>query len=1055
MLFRDRLLPLLLLLLSFTCPAFAQKLVVAPSTTLKQQTANNTSASNSFTGQNNGNVGARNISKLPMKSLLYPSASTKVFAHLQLWFGTPEHINVGYNSNDPLQVERQMIDMASRGIDGVLVDWYGRNHTFIDSAATVVLNESAKRNLSFGLVVDGGGLRTCASTPGCNLTQRLIADLQHASSVFYSAAHYIRRDGRPVIYFFGVASYHQIDWSSVRASTPGNPLFVFLASHDQANGFSHAQSDGGFGWLNVSNDPYDLGLPYLDWYYYTATKYPGKLAMGSVFKGFNDSLAPWAPEPARVMEHQCGKTWLAGFNRINQTFSSDLQLGALQLVTWNDYEEGSEIESGIDNCLSLAPRIEKTTTSKKLMWSLSGSESTVSHYTVYISTDGENLMSLGDKPVGTREFDLGTLELDEATYTFFVQAIGKPSIVNTMSAGVSYHTTNNAPLVVLSVNPESGPAPLVVTASTVESTDSDGDIVASRIDFGDGTVATTPEATHTYDANGIYRVTATLTDNTGLSSAQTFNVMVGTTQPPNAVLAVTPTRGAAPLTVSASTAGSSDADGSIVSATVDFGDGAVIQGSASSHLYPNPGTYTVKATVTDNQGASTTATQTVIVSPASGVTITSPTQGQSTTSPVRITASASSDAPITTMHAYVDGQLVYRIYDKKVDVSVAMAKGWRHVVVQAWDGLGKLHRSEAHVNVIDPQGNMLPVADLAVTPETGRAPLLVNASTSKSYDPDGSIHSSTINFGDGTITNGPSASRTYTLPGTYTITATVTDNLGARSTASRTVRVDPAQATGVQITSPAEGATVTSPVRITAGAGSTRPITAMHVYVDHKLAHQTSASTLDVQLPMTAGKRLIVVQAWDSAGTVYKASVSPNVVTSTTNHPPVARLSLTPTSGNAPLTVAASTTASTDADGSIQSSTIDFGNGTVLAGPNASYTYTVPGTYTVRATVNDNSGAGSVATGTVIVATASGGVQILAPAHGASVGSPVRITATASAAKPITTMHVYVDHVRVYQVNAANLDTSLAMALGSRFVVVQAWDNAGTVYKSSVTITVR
>lgn len=962
---------------------------------------------------------------------------------------------MGYNSNDPVQVERQMIDMASRGIDGVLVDWYGRNHTFIDSAATVVLNESAKRNLSFGLVVDGGGLRTCSSTPGCSLTQQMIADLQQASRVFYSAGHYIRRDGRPIIYFFGVASYHQIDWSLVRASTPGNPLFVFLSSHDQANGFAQAQSDGGFGWLNVSNDPYDLGLPYLDWYYSTATKYQGMISMGSVFKGFNDSLAPWAPDPARVMEQQCGKTWLAGFNRINQTYSSNSQLEAIQLVTWNDYEEGSEIESGIDSCLVISPRIEKTTTSKKLLWNISGGENTVDHYTVYISTDGENLMSLGDKPVGTREFDLSTLDLSEATYTLFIQAIGKPSIVNTMSAGVSYHPTNNAPVIALSVSPESGPAPLVVAASTAQSTDSDGNIVATRIDFGDGTVATTTEATHTYVANGVYRVTATVTDNTGLSSTQTFNLMVGNTQPPAALLAVTPTRGAAPLTVNASTAGSSDPDGSIVSASIDFGDGSIIAGSASSHLYPDPGTYTVKATVTDNQGASSTVTQTVVVSPASGVTISSPTPAQSLTSPVRIMASASSTAPITTMHAYVDGQLVYRIYDKQMDVSVPMARGSRYVVVQAWDGLGKLYRSEMYVNVIDPQVNTLPVADLAVAPETGPAPLLVNASTSKSYDPDGSIQSSTINFGDGTIANGPSASRTYTLPGTYTLTATVIDDLGARSTTSKTVRVDPAPASGVQISSPAEGESVTSPVRVTASAGSTRPITAMHVYVDHMLAYQTNANTLDVQLPMAAGRRFIVVQAWDSAGTVYKGSVSPNVVTSTTNQPPVARLSLTPTSGIAPVSVAASTTASTDADGSIQSSTIDFGNGTVLAGPNASSTYTVPGTYTVRASVTDNTGATSVATGTVTVASASAGVQIVTPTNGDALGSPVRITATASAAKPIIAMHVYVDHVQVYQTNAANLDTSLAMSPGSRFVVVQAWDSAGTVYKSSVTVTVR
>ena len=40
-----------------------------------------------------------------------------------------------------------------------------------------------------------------------------------------------------------------------------------------------------------------------------------------------------------------------------QPYNSGKQLPALQLVTWNDYEEGTEIESGIDNCFSLSASV--------------------------------------------------------------------------------------------------------------------------------------------------------------------------------------------------------------------------------------------------------------------------------------------------------------------------------------------------------------------------------------------------------------------------------------------------------------------------------------------------------------------------------------------------------------------------------------------------------------------------------------------------------------------------------------------------------------------------
>jgi len=51
-------------------------------------------------------------------------------------------------------------------------------------------------------------------------------------------------------------------------------------------------------------------------------------------------------------------------------------------------------------------------------------------------------------------------------------------------------------------------------------------------------------------------------------------------------------------------------------------------------------------------------------------------------------------------------------------------------------------------------------------------------------------------------------------------------------------------------------------------------------------------------------------------------------------------------------------------------------------------------------------------------------------------------------------MRIYVDNVSVYLVSANKLDTSVAMASGSHFVVVQAWDSTGAVFKTPLNITV-
>jgi PKD repeat protein len=85
-------------------------------------------------------------------------------------------------------------------------------------------------------------------------------------------------------------------------------------------------------------------------------------------------------------------------------------------------------------------------------------------------------------------------------------------------------------------------------------------------------------------------------------------------QAPLASFSAAPTTGNAPLTVSFNGSASSDPDGAIVAYNWDFGDGAVASGSAASHVYSTPGTYTARLTVTDNQGASGANTVAIQVS---------------------------------------------------------------------------------------------------------------------------------------------------------------------------------------------------------------------------------------------------------------------------------------------------------------------------------------------------------------------------------------------------------------------------------------------------------
>lgn len=416
-------------------------ITVNATTTLSAETSNNTSAADSFAGQTNGNAAASNVSKVSTRSVLYPGSTAKIYAHFMPWFGDKKHINPGYRSNDSQQIKKQVNDMKSRGLDGVLIDWYGAGQddvgspddpgfSVFDHVTQLMMQEvEANTGFTFAVVYDDNALVACSKNttiPNCssNLTQRVVDDLSHANVSYWGSPAYQKSGGRPVVYFF-FSSRFTINWATVRSKVPGNPLFIFI--HD--TGFAHAESDGAFGWIKPDNaDP--MGLTYLSSYYNTATA-SGKQSTGAAWGGFDDSLAPWGSSHPPVSQ-QCGQTWLKTLDEAKNHYSSSNQMSGIQLVTWNDYEEGSEIETGLDNCVT----VKATVTGTVVSWTITGQASTLDHFSIFVSQSGDNLLPLKDVPVTTSSMDLAQFNLEPGTYLVYVKAIGKPSLTNKIAAGV-------------------------------------------------------------------------------------------------------------------------------------------------------------------------------------------------------------------------------------------------------------------------------------------------------------------------------------------------------------------------------------------------------------------------------------------------------------------------------------------------------------------------------------------------------------------------------------------------------------------------------------------
>lgn len=115
-----------------------------------------------------------------------------------------------------------------------------------------------------------------------------------------------------------------------------------------------------------------------------------------------------------------------------------------------------------------------------------------------------------------------------------------------------------------------------------------------------------------------------------------------------------------------------------------------------------------------------------------------------------------------------------------------------------------------------------------------------------------------------------------TYPGAAAVAAPMADMFGAGPTPPPGLCA--ASGIGVTICSPKAGSTDFSPVNFLAAAKSGNPIAAMAIYVDNGLAFKTGSSSLNTNLALASGNHVVVVQAWDSRGAVFKSSVTITVM---------------------------------------------------------------------------------------------------------------------------------------------------------------------------------
>jgi len=525
---------------------------------------------------------------------------------------------------------------------------------------------------------------------------------------------------------------------------------------------------------------------------------------------------------------------------------------------------------------------------------------------------------------------------------------------------IIYQAANQPPVAAFTVTPPTMQNPGVAFSFDASASTDDFLITAYDWDFGDATLGTGITPTHSYAAAGTYTVTLTVTDNGTLTDSTNRTVLVNAG--PTAAFSALPMAVNPGVAVAFDASNSNDPELNLTTYDWNFGDGNISTGVTTSHAYANPGSYPVTLTVTDNGSLADTATAGIWVNSPPTASFTANPQPANPNVTVSFDGSASTD----------DGALTYSWDFGDGNTSTGVTANHAYALPGTYfasltvtDNMTLANTTTRTINIVA-GANLLPIANLTVDPATARVNTSVTFNGSDSSDPDGNITDFGFDFGDGNTTSGNASvvNHTYTVPGTYNVTLTVTDNGGNTSTVTRVVVVTALNAPPVadpRVWPSANGDILTS--FHFDGLNSTDDTPPLAAYFWDFGDGTTSTSPTPAKVFATKGSHNVTLTVTDADGANDTEAMTVLVL----NLPPVAAATVTPTQGDLETLFAFTAASSSDPDGNITTYEWTFGDGSNASGVTPTHSF-ARGTYTVVLTVMDDNGASDTATLVVTVA---------------------------------------------------------------------------------------
>lgn len=253
-----------------------------------------------------------------------------------------------YDSADPVVLEYHVLLMKLAGIDGVIADWYGMDdyldYGAINQRAAALFDVAQRAGLKFALCYEDRTIKqevTGGFITASNASMHAQQAMLYAQTSFFTTPGYLRWRGQPVLLNFGPQYFtSSAQWQSIFSVLNATNQPAFFTEDNRL-----AAGAGAFDWppmwLSQTNggvlDPTALDS-YLADFERKGRSWPAFIS--SAFPRFKDIYAQAGVGTSYgSLSDRDGDTLRRTLAR---AFTNDSAI--VQIVTWNDFGEGTVVE---------------------------------------------------------------------------------------------------------------------------------------------------------------------------------------------------------------------------------------------------------------------------------------------------------------------------------------------------------------------------------------------------------------------------------------------------------------------------------------------------------------------------------------------------------------------------------------------------------------------------------------------------------------------------------------------------------------------------------------